>query len=68
MFLIVHKKYVGTFYTVTIQKTEERCFTMIYKKRYGQPFDTEIVGGSFWPMIETIPYLTNDPYGCSYAM
>ena len=44
-FKIVHQKYVGTFYTVTIQKTEERYFAMIYKKRYGQPFDTESVVG-----------------------
>ena len=67
-FLIVHQKYVGTFYTVTIQKTEERYFTMIYKKQYGQPFDTESVVGSFLPMMETIPYLTKEPDGFSYAM
>ena len=34
---------------------------MIYKKRYGQPFDTESVVGSFLPMMETIPYLTKEP-------
>ena len=33
---------------------------MIYKKRYGQPFDTESVVGSFLPMMETIPYLTKE--------
>ena len=41
---------------------------MIYKKRYGQPFDTESVVGSFLPMMETIPYLTKEPDGFSYAM
>ena len=41
---------------------------MIYKKRYGQPFDTESVVGSFLPMMETIPYLTKEPNGFSYAM
>lgn len=49
-------------------KTEERYFTMIYKKQYGQPFDTESVVGSFLPMMETIPYLTKEPDGFSYAM
>lgn len=38
---------------------------MIYKKRYGQPFDTESVVGSFLPMMETIPYLTKEPDGFS---
>ena len=33
---------------------------MIYKKQYGQPFDTESVVGSFLPMMETIPYLTKE--------
>ena len=41
---------------------------MIYKKQYGQPFDTESVVGSFLPMMETIPYLTKEPDGFSYAM
>jgi len=41
---------------------------MIYKKRYGQPFDTESVVGSFLPMMETIPYLTKELDGFSYAM
>ena len=41
---------------------------MIYKKRYGQPFDTESVVGPFLPMMETIPYLTKEPDGFSYAM
>ena len=41
---------------------------MIYKKRYGQPIDTESVVGSFLPMMETIPYLTKEPDGFSYAM
>ena len=41
---------------------------MIYKKQYGQPFDTEGVVGSFLPMMETIPYLTKEPDGFSYAM
>ena len=41
---------------------------MIYKKRYGQPFDTESVVGSFLPMMETIPYLTKEPDGFCYAM
>ena len=41
---------------------------MIYKKQYGQPFDTESVVGSFLPMMETIPYLTKEPNGFSYAM
>ena len=41
---------------------------MIYKKRYGQPFDTESVVGSSLPMMETIPYLTKEPDGFSYAM
>ena len=40
---------------------------MIYKKQYGQPFDTESVVGSFLPMMETIPYLTKEPDGFSYA-
>ena len=53
---------------MTIQKTKERYFAMIYKKRYGQPFDTESVVGSFLPMMETIPYLTKEPDGFSYAM
>ena len=39
---------------------------MIYKKQYGQPFDTESVVGSFLPMMETIPYLTKEPDGFSY--
>ena len=30
------------------KKTEERYFTMIYKKQYGQPFDTESVVGPFF--------------------
>ena len=41
---------------------------MIYKKQYGQPFDTESVVGPFLPMMETIPYLTKEPDGFSYAM
>ena len=41
---------------------------MIYKKQYGQPFDTESVVGSFLPMMETIPYLPKEPDGFSYAM
>ena len=41
---------------------------MIYKKQYGQPFDTESVVGSSLPMMETIPYLTKEPDGFSYAM
>ena len=41
---------------------------MIYKKQYGQPFDTESVVGSFLPMMETIPYLTMEPDGFSYTM
>ena len=41
---------------------------MIYKKQYGQPFDTESVVGSSFPMMETIPYLTKEPDGFSYAM
>jgi len=41
---------------------------MIYKKRYGQPFDTESVVGSFLPMMETIPYLTKEPDGFSYMV
>ena len=30
--------------------------------------DTESVVGSFLPMMETIPYLTKEPDGFSYAM
>lgn len=41
---------------------------MIYKKQYGHPFDTESVVGSFVPAMETIPYLTREPDGFSYAM
>ena len=41
---------------------------MIYKKQYGQPFDTESVVGSFLPMMETIPYLTKEPDGFSYEI
>ena len=41
---------------------------MIYKKQYGHPFDTESVVGSFAPAMETIPYLTREPDGFSYAM
>ena len=41
---------------------------MIYKKRYGQPFDTESVVGSFLPMMETIPYLTKEPDGFSLSL
>ena len=41
---------------------------MIYKKQYGHPFDTESVVGTFLPAMETIPYLTKEPDGFSYAM
>ena len=41
---------------------------MIYKKQYGHPFDTESVVGTFLPVMETIPYLTKEPNGFSYAM
>ena len=41
---------------------------MIYKKQYGQPFDTESVVGCSLPMRETIPVLTKAPDCCSYAM
>ena len=33
---------------------------MIYKKQYGQPFDTESVVGSFLPMMETCLLYTSD--------
>ena len=41
---------------------------MIYKKQYGHPFDTESVVGTFLPAMETIPHLTKEPDGFSYAM
>ena len=49
-------------------ESHRRCAALIYKKQYGHPFDTESVVGSFSPMPETIPYLTREPDGFSYAM
>ena len=37
-------------------------------RRYGHPFDTESVVGTFLPIVETIPHLTKEPDGFSYTM